>query len=75
MPDIENSVFAEALAKLSLEDQQRAWRDLICYGTSMIEVKKDGTARLLNPMDVLIATETFPNIQTVGDTLPEKEKS
>lgn len=50
------SLFAEALATLSPEDQQRARDDLLIYGTAMIERPKDGRpARLLSPMEIFIA--------------------
>lgn len=48
-------LFAEALATLSPEDQQRAQENLLIYGTAMIERPKDGPARLLSPMEIFIA--------------------
>lgn len=58
---MEQGLFAQALAKLSREERKRAWSDAVCYGTVMIELKEDGTARLLNPMEIAVATVSeFP---------------
>jgi hypothetical protein len=54
----DEDLYGRALVKLSPEDQQRAYDDLVIWGCSFIYERSDGSAVLLNPSDVRIAHYT-----------------